>query len=68
MLEAVALVEHALQLAAKRVAVGISTNKHVGRQGREAARHRPHMEVVHFEHAVLGHDRASDLVRVDTGR
>src|SRR5271166_1269927 len=63
--QAEALVQHPLELAARGMAVAIRRDEHMGRQGREAARHLPHAQVVDLGDAGLGHERLADRTRVE---
>ena len=50
------------------MAVGAGLDEHMRRQRREAAGHRPDVQVVRLDHVRGGDDRAADLVGVDVGR
>jgi hypothetical protein len=60
-LDSETLVEHVLELLPDAVAVGSRLNEDVRRQGRKAARHGPHVQVVRLDHAVLFGDGAANL-------
>src|SRR5919198_5135097 len=59
-----AIREGALEAASRRVTVGARRDEHVRREGRKAARHGPHVQVVHLDDVALRDERTSDRLRV----
>ena len=62
------LLEQSLEAAARVVAVRARRHEHVRGQRREAARHRPDVEVVHPDDVGVERKRARDVVRFDARR
>ena len=63
-----ALLEQALEPPASVVTVDARTDEHVRRQRGEAARHGPHVEVVHLGDVGIGGESARDVVGIDPCR
>ena len=60
-----ALAEQGLDAAANGMAVGAGVDEHMRRERREAARHRPDVEIVRLDHLRHRDDRAADVGGVD---
>ena len=67
-LEVEALLEQALQPAARIVAVDAGRDEHVRGKSRETARHRPDVQVVYLDDLGIVDERPRDGVGIDPGR
>src|SRR5579859_1513787 len=67
-LQAEALLEQPLQPPPRVVAVGLGLDEHVCRERREAARHRPHVQVVYLDDVVCAGERARHRIGIDARR
>src|SRR6266542_627203 len=61
------LLQQMLQPAARAVTVGVRRDEDVGRERREAARHRPDVQVVHLDDVGIAGERLRHRLGLDTG-